>query len=655
MEKINKIIFAICKPNPKVYTDPDDYEQRFDRNKTFFWVHWGLLFSATLCLPITNFTFEFDLWRFICMFSLLFIFMICCRSYMLLGHIANTIVLNCIELHLATLPDAAYFHLSIAYFIPLMVFFMTQNVPLVAISGCNQFVVIMGLYKKTFERVLMDSDLEQFADNFVRGSVVPLMVVIALYVLVLLMLNKTTRELSKATKAAEEALDQQKTFVYSFSHEMRNPMNSLLGNIDLALMADLPLEIREMLSTAKVCGVLLLNLINTVLDAAKLGIGKLEISQSPTRVHDTFQRIWSITHDLMRQKGLKSYMRIEKTVPPKMLLDGHRINQVCINLIGNAIKFTETGSISITVQWLKQPCVNDECFDPIPYDDTDEGLVEKEENIFLYQSKNRSIQDLPDYFALTQSIREFNLQGVTQLRQNETGVLKIMIRDTGCGISREELCKLFQKFSQVGSDDSKKQMGTGLGLYISKEICRNLNGDVRVYSKPQLGTTFVFCIPSTALATESKSQSSIQLDSIISLMKHKKFNTLIADDSPFNVNLVSSFSSKLGLKVLATASNGLTAYQKYVEMIKLNQQVNIVTLDIDMPIMDGKQACEKIRDYEREHNLKPALIILISGNYEEQHVNNFLDGYSGRKADCFLKKPLLYEEFCWTIYKHITL
>jgi len=532
---------------------------------------------------------------------------------------------------------------------------MTQNVTLVAITGCNQFVVIMGLYKKTFAKVLLESDLEVFADNFVRGSVVPLIVVIALYVLVLLLLKHTTQKLSEATKAAEEALDQQKTFVYSFSHEMRNPMNSLLGNIDLALMTDLPNEIREMLSTAKVCGVLLLNLINTVLDAAKLGIGKLEVTLSPTRVHDTFQRVWSITHDLMRQKGLKSYLRIEKTVPPKILLDGHRISQVCLNLIGNAIKFTETGSISICVRWLNHPNVNDDCFDPIPYDNTDEGIDAKEENIFLYQSKHQSFQDIQDYFTLTQNSKEFNLQGVTQLRQNQDGVLKITIKDTGCGISPEELKKLFQKFSQVGNDTSKKQMGTGLGLFISKEICKNMNGDVRVYSKQKVGTTFVVCIPTTALATESRSQGSIQTESIISFLKDKNLNTIIADDSPFNVNLVSSFSSKLGLKVIATASNGLMAYQKYVAMSKAQQHIDIVTLDIDMPIMDGKMACQKIREYEKLNNLKPSIIILISGNYEEQHINNLLDCHSGRKADCFLKKPLLYEEFCWTIYKNLTI
>ena len=209
------------------------------------------------------------------------------------------------------------------------------------------------------------SDPNEFADNFSKYFILISIPLQLLIVLVVYDLNHKTFKLAKETRRAEEALEQQKTFVYSFSHEMRNPMNSLLGNLELALMGNISSETREMITTAKVCGLLLLNLINTVLDAGKLGIGKLEANPVPTRVHDVFQRAWTISHDLITRKGLTSHLKISKLVPPRLLLDSHRLNQVLMNLIGNAIKFTEHGSITLAISWLTEPNVSDECFNPM--------------------------------------------------------------------------------------------------------------------------------------------------------------------------------------------------------------------------------------------------------------------------------------------------
>jgi len=275
--------------------------------------------------------------------------------------------------------------------------------------------------------------------------------------MVFLTLNRRTEELSKARKAADVALDQQKTFVYIYSHEMRNPMNSLLGNLDLALMSQqLTPEIREMLNTAKVCGVLLLNLINTVLDAGKLGLGKLEVNPVPARVHDVFQRAWVISHEIISKKGLKSHLKISRQVPLRLLLDSHRLNQVLMNLIGNSIKFTEHGLITVSVNWLEKKQVSDDdCFQPIPYDDEEEGLFEKDYNLYAIK---RASEDVHQSLILTGGVKEFRLEGVLQPTTQSQGVLKIIIKDTGCGMTQQDLSQLFQKFSQVGETVSKRQM-----------------------------------------------------------------------------------------------------------------------------------------------------------------------------------------------------
>jgi len=548
--------------------------------------------------------------------------------------------------------SGVYISLSMAYVNPMIIYFMTHRIILVGLSCCWQLFLLLTKYKHNLTEELIITHPEDFSERFVKGSALAFFGIQIIYLAVLYLLDTRTFELSKATKAAQEALDQQKTFVFSFSHEMRNPMNSLLGNLDLVLMTPLPTQSRDMINTAKICGVLLLNLINTVLDAGKLGIGKLEVKPVPTKIHDIMQRLWFISNDLITQKGLKSHLNIKKKVPPRLILDGHRVCQILMNLVGNAIKFTETGSVSVGITWIDQLKVNDKCFEPKPYDNEDEGLFEKENNLYqLLRRRDKPGEDDENY-VLSGKVKEFNLEGISQPVGKKEGILKITVRDTGCGMTEDELNKLFQKFSQVGNDDSKKQLGTGLGLYISKEICTNMGGDIQAYSKLRQGSTFIVCIPTTAMAGQENSQFNIRLDDgVIPRIKASKLSAIVADDSPFNVHLVSNFFSKVGVEVSATANNGQVIYEKYIEAREAGKPVDLVTLDIDMPIMNGKMACELIREYERKKRLKPAIIMLISGNYLEEEVVGMLDIQGNRKADCFLKKPLIFDEFCWAVYK----
>jgi len=570
--------------------------------------------------------------------------MLCCRSHIGLGQTINTILYNIVGLGLHFREEGVYYSLNLAHGLPLTIFCMTQNVALTAITSCFQLNIVITKFKSNLFQAISFSDPSIFVEKFIKTFATMYVGAQILYVIVIYTLNKRTEELSEANKKAEDALEQQKTFVYSFSHEMRNPMNSLLGNLDLALMAQVAPEIREMIATAKTCGVLLLNLINTVLDAGKLGLGRLEVNPVPTRIHDVLQRVWGISHDLITKKGLKGHLKISKKVPPRVMIDGHRINQVFMNLIGNAIKFTESGSITMTISWLE---VGQKCFEPVPYDAESEGIFEKEENFYAIKRDNGDQEN----FILTGNVKEFNLEGVAQMLTETKGTLKVVIKDTGCGIRQEELSKLFQKFSQVGEDNSKKQKGTGLGLFISQEICNNLGGEIRAYSKPGKGTTFIVCIPCVGLPTMQLERCD---EKFISRLKAKGLRTIIADDSPFNVTLVKNFYAKIGIDVLGLANNGLGAYKKYLKCVGEGRDVDIVTLDIDMPLMNGKEVCEKIREYEEKNEVKkPCVVILISGNYEEENVEKlWLDG-GRRKADYFLKKPLVFEEFCWAIERAV--
>jgi len=520
------------------------------------------------------------------------------------------------------------------------------------LSATLQAVVLHITFRKNLFIYLLSHDPEEFVHRFTDYGIVVLFFNIGGYSYLLRTLNRKNIEISKAVKVAEDALEQQKTFIYSFSHELRNPINSLLGNLQLALMNNISQEVREMINTSKICAELLLNIINTMLDAGKLDIGKLEVNPVPTRIHDLLQRIWIISNDILSKKDITSHLKVEKKVPPVLLLDGHRIHQILMNLIGNAIKFTQRGSINITIKWLATKQVNEKCFEPIPYDDQDEGVFEKEENMHFVKMANQG-KESKDYFILAGNAKEFNLHDLVEPQEDTNGVLKFIVKDTGCGINKEELQKLFQKFSQVGQDSFKKQLGSGLGLFISQELCRNMSGEIRVYSRANKGSSFVVCIPTSAIRSSQRFGVTIQNETIQKQLIERKLKTIVADDSILNVNLVSDFFAKIGAQVVDTANNGKLAYVSYVEILESGREVDIVTLDIDMPVMNGKTACQKIREYERLHNKKPTIIILISGNYDEQQLTTFLDHDQNNKADCFLRKPLLFEEFRWTIYKHI--
>lgn len=183
-------------------------------------------------------------------------------------------------------------------------------------------------------------------------------------------------------------------------------------------------------------------------------------------------------------------------MPEKLEIDGYRIMQIMLNLVGNAVKFTDSGSISVSLQWYEgRDAMNKIQTEPKPFDDS--GVFERRENFNLItrskgESGNHHFLNL-DNRMLTRTESAFSVN-----RRPQEGVLKITIRDTGCGMSEESASKLFKMFSQVHDDPSKRKVGTGLGLYITKELCTNMNGEIKAYSQVNMGSAFVVTIPTKA-------------------------------------------------------------------------------------------------------------------------------------------------------------
>jgi len=650
---LNGIVTKICYPNKKVTQDPQRQQTLFSQNKVTFYVLLAtVVFRASIMIFI-GYSPGFDSVQFHMMANFLALFVVLCRSYYSILHFTLTMAsfLWCYY-GLITYPEFVMYYMSLSFSTPAFVYWISKSVPCMIFSAGMQAIALSTTYRKSLLSYLQYNDPENFVHRFTDYGIVVLFFIIGGYSFLLRALDHKTIEISKAVKVAEDALEQQKTFIYSFSHELRNPINSLLGNLQLILMSNLTQEIREMVNTSKICSELLLNLINTMLDAGKLDIGKLEVNPVPTRIHDILQRIWVISNDILTKKELGSHLKVHRKVPPMLLLDGHRVHQILMNLIGNAIKFTQKGSINVTVKWLNLPIVSDRCFEPLPYDEEGEGLFEKEENMQCFRRSSEA-KESQSYLILAGGNKEFDLNNLEESEGETHGILKIIVQDTGCGMAKHEVSKLFQKFSQVGNDNSKRQLGSGLGLFISKELCQKMNGAIRVYSRENVGSTFIVCIPTSAVRDPRRLFIERQHVTLQKQLVHRELKVMIADDSVFNVNLVSNFFGKIGAQVVSTANNGKKIYEKYVAAIEAGREIDIVTLDIDMPVMDGKMACEKIREYERLHNKKPTIIILISGNYEEQQLGMYLNQDQKKMADCFLRKPVPFEEFRWTVYKHV--
>jgi len=178
-----------------------------------------------------------------------------------------------------------------------------------------------------------------------------------------------------------------------------------------------------------------------------------------------------------------------------------------------------------------------------------------------------------------------------------------------------------------------------------------MDGDIRAYSKPGAGTTFVACIPTTAMPLNKRPR--IGSESMVKQLTEKRLKALVADDSPFNVTLICDYLLKFEATIVSAAYNGYDAFLKYQACKIANVELDLVLLDIDMPVMDGRTACDKIREYEEQHQLKPVGIILISGNYDKEQIDEYINPEKGHKADAFLRKPVSFNDFNHAVYNLI--
>jgi len=493
-------------------------------------------------------------------------------------------------------------------------------------------------------RDLNQFSVQEFAEHFLYTSTL----FVIFRMILVFAICRSFESISKESLTAEhqnKEVQRQKDFLLGFSHEFRNLTHSIVGTLKLANLEELPERVKSLLLRAEVSGEVLLQYINNILDSGKLQVNELEITPTVTRIYDIIEQLWRVSSELLKQKDLTGSIRVSKKVPSMLYIDNYRILQILFNLVGNAIKHTNKGSITITLEWLEgQTTVTKSCFEPVPFNDVneyDEGLFEKTQAFSVFD------ESLIILDANNKQIKESLLVDKSGENLRTKGLLKVTVSDTGCGMSQDNLSHIWDMFGKSTISSVRRRYGAGLGLFVTKHLCQNMGGDIQVFTKLGKGSSFIFCIPTKSMTKEKDDE--VSTDKLKTSISQKQLKAMVVDDVQFNNLILQRFFERLNIQVTQQAEDGVDANEKYIDQIKKKESLDIVTMDIDMPRLDGKKAAEKIREYEQNNNIKPCILIMVSGDCSESDIKECTDRQGKIRADGFLKKPASMEELARAI------
>ncbi len=352
-------------------------------------------------------------------------------------------------------------------------------------------------------------------------------------------IKQRTQQLEVAMQKALAANQAKSEFLANISHELRTPMNGILGMMDLVLSSDLTPEQQDQMETAQGCAYSLLTLLNDLLDLSKIEAGRMVLDKIPFNPQTLLLEAVKSQQAVAMQRGVAVRSEIGSNLPEEVRGDPLRLRQILANLLSNAVKFTAEGSIILRAEAHSEP-------------------------------------------------------------DSVTAVLKIEVIDTGMGIPADKLHSIFEKFMQADTSISRKFGGTGLGLTITRILVAMHGGEINVESEVDVGSKFTVTLPyETARPLKAGLDEAPAPTEQITAMERRTEagSILVVEDNLVNQKMVSSILLKSGYRVEIT-SNGQEALQALEK-----HRFQLILMDVQMPVLDGLEATRLIRKDGRWRNL----------------------------------------------------
>jgi signal transduction histidine kinase len=373
-------------------------------------------------------------------------------------------------------------------------------------------------------------------------------------------------ELFKAIEQTERNRICKENFLANMSHEIRTPLNAIIGLTHLLKDSPINEDQKEMIKLMGFSSSALLGIVNDILESAKIDAGKIEIVRTETNVINLVETICDLTRPMANDKGLELICEIDKDVPAMILADSLRLNQIMMNLVNNAIKFTNEGQIRIQLKFV------------------DKG--------------------------------------------EETVQLEFIVKDSGIGIPRSSIERIFTRFEQIEDKTWQKFGGTGLGLSIVKRLIKLKGGILNVESNVGVGTTFSFRnwyqLANFVEKTDIKEEKQIS-----ELPKFEDVSILLVEDNQVNQFIITEMLKEWNVKV-DVANNGLEAFEKLQ-----NNNYKLILMDTHMPVMNGYEATKKIRKEMVDTDKRDIPIISFSASVIQRERNEAVKA----GVDDFIAKP----------------